>query len=258
MAVVAQPATLTPAGCAVTEPLLDSAVIRVRVRDSSGPLTADASVPLDFAGRDPAIAAGGTGPFTLRTLPFQRIFVEDSALVTRLSWAPDGERIVFSDGTRLLTWRVGAGSPVAVPHTNDGVSPAWSPDGQWIAFTRIQRGDSIRVACNVIVGVNTVRHDRTGFSEVRRVLVLIRPDGSGARELTVGEEPAWSPDGESIYFVDTSRIFRIPITTGEAIEVPGTEFAREPAVSPDGLRIAVARSADGSSIYDLWSIPLAR
>ena len=258
LARIATAAPLAAAGCPVVEPLLDSAVVRVRAIGSTGPLLADPSTPIDFAGRDPAMAAGDTGPFVLRTLPFQRIFIEDSALVTRLSWAPDGERIVFSDGTRLFTWRPAGGPPVPVAGTDDGVSPAWSPDGEWIAFTRIERTDSTSVTCNVIVGFNTVQHQRTGFSEGRRVLMVIRPDGSAARELAPGEEPAWSPDGTAVFFVADRRIWRVALAGGSPVEVADTEFAREPAVSPDGLRIVVTRSDDGRDLHDLWSIPLAR
>ena len=92
-------------------------------------------------------------------------------------------------------------------------APAWSPDGQRIAFVR---GDGIHV---------------------------MNADGSGAVRLTTGRydhEPAWSPDGRRIAFsawldihvmnADGSGLRRL---TGVYSDNPA------PAWSPDGQRIAL-------------------
>jgi TolB protein len=60
----------------------------------------------------------------------------------------------------------------------DDFAPTWSPDGQWIAFTRIQ--------------------------DQQANIMVMRSDGTEVRQLTTtGAEsaPAWSPDGTHIVFM---------------------------------------------------------
>ncbi|HQR29645.1 MAG TPA: hypothetical protein PLL32_04485 [Anaeromyxobacteraceae bacterium] len=106
------------------------------------------------------------------------------------TWSPDGRRIAFTSdrddfvsdilvadvtGTELvnvtnLTLASGAGIT--------DVTPSWSPDGRWIAFTSYRGGDI--------------------------AIWKMRPDGSNAVQLTQGEGddyfPSWSPDGTRIAF----------------------------------------------------------
>lgn len=108
------------------------------------------------------------------------------------SWSPDGRRLVYSDGSAL--WLTG-------PEGDDQeriVLPlevrylwrvAWSPDGTEIAF-----------------GIRPV--DEDGWPIERDRIGLVRPDGTGYRELDLGtpdgycdSAPAWSPDSRSLLFV---------------------------------------------------------
>jgi dipeptidyl aminopeptidase/acylaminoacyl peptidase len=105
--------------------------------------------------------------------------------------SPDGKRVAFT--VNETNWEDNAfeteiflaapgGEPVQLTRAKkSSQSPAWSPDGVWLAFVS----------------------DRTD----KRQLYLIRPDGGEARPLTNVEEGvgafAWSPDGTSIAFTMT-------------------------------------------------------
>jgi len=103
------------------------------------------------------------------------------------AFAPDGRRLAFAStrGGGLDLWILelepGAGglpAAGALRRLTDAPAsefqPAWSPDGELIAFTSASGKDA------------TVR--------------LIRPDGSGGRELVSGSAPVFARDGASLLF----------------------------------------------------------
>ena len=109
--------------------------------------------------------------------------------------------------------------------------PAWSPDGQLIAFTSHRDGNS---------------H-----------LFVIGSDGSGTRRLTNegfdDDHPTWSPDGKRILFAREGALFVIPVTGGKPRRVGhGFGSAADPAWSPDGKLIAYDYRQPGYSIRELW------
>jgi TolB protein len=84
-------------------------------------------------------------------------------------------------------------------------APAYSPDGQWIAFGRAPAD-----------------------TDAGRQLWLMRPDGSEARALTTDPAvthgpPSWSPDGRYLLFqrydpvTEASSVWRLEVGTGEAM-----------------------------------------
>jgi Tol biopolymer transport system component len=91
-----------------------------------------------------------------------------------------GAILLVDAGGRRLASLVGGTRPEV---TN--WAPAWSPDGQWLAFARSTDG-------------------RRSFH-----VYVMRADGSGVRQITRGrfdEAPAWSPDGRWIAYVSTGGI----------------------------------------------------
>jgi Tol biopolymer transport system component len=96
-------------------------------------------------------------------------------------WSPDGTSLVFrvtleSDPT-VVTMKVEGSAlrPIAL-----GGDPAWSPDGEWIAYD-------------------------TAMGASEDSVLSIRPDGRGQRVLrddsSDDEEPAWSPDSRRLAYV---------------------------------------------------------
>jgi Tol biopolymer transport system component len=127
--------------CGPIQPLLDSAVLRVRGVDAVHNSSLDPRLPVRFAGTDAGHRFLTDAPWYERLFPFQAEHRTEYAMLFRPTWAPDGERIAFSDGLSIRVWQIGDDAATVVPGTEDGVSAAWSPDGEWIAFTALERQD---------------------------------------------------------------------------------------------------------------------
>jgi uncharacterized protein YjdB len=117
--------------------------------------------------------------------------------------------------------------------------PAWSPDGQWIAFTS-SRGTA---------------------GPGRGSIWIMSADGTQKRELTVNPgngfdlAPSWSPDGQRIVF-QRGGISIVTIATGQVttLDIVGTSI--QPAWSPDGRHIAFAwqPSEPGAGRWELYTV----
>lgn len=222
---------------------------------AGAPLPEQPPLLVELEGRT-FVSEGPPTRLELRWHPFQKVYQQERTPVFRASWAADGSRLVFSDGLRLLVWSAGGTAPSPIPGTADGISAAWSPSGAWIAFTRLLRGDSVTTACTFSSPLGTVcRDERTDYALLGSVVTLVRPDGSEARELHEGADPAWSHDGATVYFRYEDALWRQSVNGGVAQRLPGSERGREPAPSPDGRYLAFARETRPGN-HDIWVLSL--
>ena len=127
--------------------------------------------------------------------------------------SPDGKRLAFSALDRLYVMDLPNGSPRRV--TNDTVKeqvPAWSPDGQWLAYVT--------------------------WTDQGGTLNKIKPDGRSkpvrlAPDTAFYDTPVWSPDGSRIVVVKGPRAPRT-----EEHFAPGYEIDWVPAAGGQLTKIS--------------------
>jgi Tol biopolymer transport system component/predicted Ser/Thr protein kinase len=173
-----------------------------------------------------------------REEPIQRI-LQDAGLdlMGWASWSPDGQQIAFSaveaggspDQNAIHIVNADGTDLIKLPRISNEHSPAWSPDGEWLAF---------HSGCD---------------------LSVMHPDGSDpniiwSEEDKCAENPQWSPDSQSIIVSmlegRIKRIFplerKILIVSLEGDAFPIATIAHqnedcfipEVAFSPDGKQVA--------------------
>ena len=197
-----------------------------------------------------AVSHNGTLVYTPRNTPSE--FPKETVVAVARDGQPrpiadyigyGGSPRVSPDGTTIVVGtRTGPAMPDLWLHdvkiaktarltTSGGGAPVWSPDGRWIAFSRLAHGTW----------------------DVYR----IRADGSsGAEALVVGKDhqyPAsWSSDGSSLFLVEQNQtgvrdlLVLSPVAPGTPTALVATAAReRAPMISPNGQLLAYVSNETG-------------
>jgi len=172
-------------------------------------------------------------------------------------WSPDGQKIVFmsnrggsppgSDGYDLYVMNADGSNLRQLTRAHGwNAAPAWSPDGDHIAFGSY---DESKGKGDVPPGMGWYRTSPSS-PMWRAGIWLIAPDGTGPRRLiNHGERPSWSPDGKKIAFASSHHAGEQQTDTDIEIyvmDVDGANIQRlthrpgadgNPDWSPDGTKI---------------------
>ncbi len=162
-------------------------------------------------------------------------------VLARLGLASSGEEIAYEDQSNgnweisVLDLQTGVEHKLTAS-SSDELTPAWSPDGQQIAFIS-----------------ETSNHMQSG-------LYLMNADGSNPHQISsasdIYRDPIWSPDGQSVVLMHGYAQIVLVDTHNSAEHWLGVGFA--PRISPDGRQVLYYDSAPNNSPSDhLYVLNLA-
>ncbi|HWF00316.1 MAG TPA: S9 family peptidase [Caulobacteraceae bacterium] len=202
-------------------------------------------------------------------------------------WSPDGRRLAFvaagPDGRPQIhvAWLDGHGSASVSDLADRPGALVWSPDGAHLVFSmRVPEkppelgqapakpegakwADPIKVITRVHYRQDDAGYLKNGYAH----LFEIAADGGAARQLTFGDfddhgPVAFGPDGRSVVFASARQkgweldpqnvgLWRLDLASGAMTPLPhhpGPD--RDPAISPDGRRLAFVRYEDRNRGYE--------
>ena len=172
---------------------------------------------------------------------------DSTADETQPAFSPDGQRLAFrSERERGGLYVMPVSGGHARRLTDFGYHPAWSPDGREIVFATHDVGDP-----------NARRLDQS-------IAWIINVETGLKRQLTDGRgdaaQPSWSPGGARVAYWGKNPaaqrdIWTIPAQGGEPVAVTDdAAFDWNPVWSPDGRYIYFSSDRGGS--MNLWRVPV--
>jgi TolB protein len=216
---------------------------------------------------------------------YEKILGTRGAFATRIAYVAVDGRPPAQHFQLIVADADGENARIVLDSHQPIMSPAWSADGEWLAYVsfenrvsavyvqRVRTGERRQVSARV--GVNGA----PAWSPDGRRLALALSGSSGnldiylldlaTQQLTrltnnpaIDTEPAWSVDGRGLYFTSDRaggpQIYRLELVDPARVQRVsfGAAYNARPRVSPDGRMLAFVTREDGRfriAIQDLGS-----
>jgi len=149
------------------------------------------------------------------------------------AWSPDGQRIAFYSRGRGGIWVIPAFGGSAKQLAEFGSCPAWSRDGSMIAF---QSGTPADTATSGSMPPSTIWVIASQGGTARQVTKQGTPQGGHG-------DPSWSPDGKRIVFDARDYL----LSSAWSVSVAGGEVRK---IATNGIRPIY--TPDGQYVYVSW------
>jgi len=164
-------------------------------------------------------AADGSNPDKITSL--------DGPECASLAWSPNGDQIVFNVdiADHNVIYVIGAAGGTARKIIDDGGSPQWSRDGNWIYFSSTRTGAEQIWKANLVSG------------SVSALTQVTRNGGNGPEE---------SADGRFIYYVRDRGVWQTSPDGGQEVRVTGPLGLQENvAVAKSGIYFMSPKDKNG-------------
>lgn len=225
---------------------------------------------VDLGGQSHAVTSGDLrlAAHRIADYIYEKLTGEKGVFATRIAY-------VTKSGNRFNLWIAdsdGENAQSALASNEPIISPAWSPNGQQVAYVSFESRKPVVYVHDVSTGKRRLIANFRGSNSApawspdgRSLAVTLSRDGGSQlytidahggdpRRLTqssgIDTEPVYSPDGKYIYFTSdrggAPQIYRMPAGGGSPERVTFTgSYNVSPAVSPDGRWLAFISRING-------------